>query len=118
MAVSTIKDRIDRTKATHREEYTFPNSGSSVSNNNNKYTIQHDGICFIHYRFSDMQFSQFMCYINDISVTGPTYISNFNVGNMSGGIFSFPVHRGDVVSVSFYQSYTMSWINLNNLYVV
>lgn len=117
MAVSTIKNRIDRTKATHYEDYTFPTSASLISNNNNKYTIQHDGTCFIQYKHSSMQFSQFNCLLNDICVT-PEYINNGETTAKNRGAFSFPVHRGDVVSVSFYEMYTMDKIQLRNLYVV
>ena len=117
MAISTIKDRIDRTKATHHENYIFPTSASLISDNNDKYTIQHDGICFIQYRHSTMTFSQFQCLLNGIPIV-PDYINNDTLNAVNNGVFSFPVHRGDVVSVNFYQNYTMNMIKLRNLYVV
>lgn len=93
-----------------KQSYTFPTSASEISDNNNKVTITNSGVAFITYAFKNQNYSQFTLNVNGINL--PTITSGNNVCTALTGRFAFPVKKGDVLTVSFYQSYGMNSIGL------
>ena len=93
------------------EEYSFPTSASDTSASAS-YTVQHDGYAFLRYTFADSTYSQFYTAINGTAIgCGNVTSGSGNLNGMAGYV-TFPVKKGDVVSVGFYSSFAMKMIYL------
>ena len=99
-------------------DYAFPCYASEVSDNNNKYIVQYNGIAVIKIIFDSNLYSQIAILLNG------NYITPDNEMITSGGInleyhrryFQFPVFAGDEISVSFYTTYGVLSAKLRLLY--
>lgn len=96
--------------------YEFPTSASAISDGNNVYTCPSDGFVFIYYQYANSSYSQFIPKVNGKTLLPQTITSGSGNWNGLVGVLSFPVEKGDTVSVEFYSTFTMMRITLQLRY--
>lgn len=107
----TLDDKVDNgLSTTAKQTYSFPTSASAVSNNNDKVTILKNGFAIFTVSFSSMTYSQIVILVNGAVIAYPTSGNANLVSHRT--IVTFPVKKGDVVSVSFYSTYTVAQADL------